>query len=202
MVLVSFLSEGRGLHFFLSEYILVYHKLFFIRWTFKQLKDLFLITSAHIFVVKTTHVNVRGGYTPYWWGTKQKKSRMVLKRASFQYYSIQMKLNFNCNGGLVLILKLSLPYVNINIFLRFFCHIIVSNIFKKMLPSWTVVAIGLDFWYNKSNIMYMFCNKPFKAFLESQMYKNKPTPFLATYSFNAVASHLFLHIVIFYSLRL
>ena len=50
--------------------------------------------------------------------------------------------------------------------------------------------------------MYMFCNKPFKAFLESQMYKNKPTPFLATYSFNAVASHLFLHIVIFYSLRL
>ena len=70
---------------------------------------------------------------------------MVLKRASFQYYSIQMKLNFNSNGGLILILKLSFPYVNINIFLRFFCHIIVSNIFKKMLPSWTVVAIGLDF---------------------------------------------------------
>ena len=39
--------------------------------------------------------------------------------------------------------------------------------------------------------MYMFCNKPSKAFLESQMSKNKPTPLLATDSFNAVGRHLF-----------
>ena len=39
----------------------------------------------------------------------------------------------------------------------------------------------------------MFCNKPFKAFIEGQMSKNKPTPFLGrkTYSFDAAACHLF-----------
>ena len=29
-------------------------------------------------------------------------------------------------------------------------------------------------------IMYTFCKKPFKIILESQMYKDKPTPLFAT----------------------
>ena len=129
MVLVSFFSEGRGPNFFCTAYILAYPKLVFIRWTFKQLKDLFLITLALIFVVKITHVNVGGGFTPYWWGTQPKKSRMVLKGASFQYSSIEMKLNFNSNGGLVLILNLSFWYTNINIFFQGF-SILQRNYFN------------------------------------------------------------------------
>ena len=37
-----------------------------------------------------------------------------------------------------------------------------------MLPSTTVVIRELRFWYNKSNIRYIFCNEHFKAFLEGQ----------------------------------
>ena len=45
-----------------------------------------------------------------------------------------------------------------------------------MLPSTTVVISGL--WlYNKSN-KHIFCNKRFKAFLEGQTNKEKPTSLL------------------------
>ena len=39
----------------------------------------------------------------------------------------------------------------------------------------------------------IFCNKPFKAFLEVQMFKVKPIPVLAikNYSFDAAAYHFF-----------
>ena len=34
---------------------------------------------------------------------------------------------------------------------------------------------GLRFLYNISSICYIFCNKHFTAFLEPQIYKDKPT---------------------------
>ena len=45
-----------------------------------------------------------------------------------------------------------------------------------MLPYTTVVISGLRLGYNSSNIRYIFCIKPFKAFLERPMSKDKPTP--------------------------
>ena len=48
-----------------------------------------------------------------------------------------------------------------------------------MLPSTVVVVRQLPLRYNKCNIKYIFCNKPFKAFLDVQMSKVKPTPLLA-----------------------
>ena len=48
----------------------------------------------------------------------------------------------------------------------------------------TVVIRGLYLWYNSSNIKYISCNKPFKAFLEHQMFKDKPTPLLAIKMWN------------------
>ena len=48
-----------------------------------------------------------------------------------------------------------------------------------MLPSTTVVKRRLSSQHIKSNIRYIFCNKPFKAFIEGQMSKDKPTPLLA-----------------------
>ena len=47
----------------------------------------------------------------------------------------------------------------------------------------TVVIRGL-YLYNSSNIKYISCNKPFKAFLERQMFKDKPTPLLAIKMWN------------------
>ena len=62
-----------------------------------------------------------------------------------------------------------------------------------MLPSTAVVKRRLRLYCKKSNIRYIFCNKRFKAFLEVQMFKDKPTLCLQskTYSFDAVACHLF-----------
>ena len=37
-----------------------------------------------------------------------------------------------------------------------------------MLPSTAVIIRSLRLGYNKSNNKHIFCNKPFKAFLESQ----------------------------------
>ena len=56
--------------------------------------------------------------------------------------------------------------------------------------------MGLHLWYNKSKNKYMFCNKPFKAFLEGQISKGKPTPLLAkkkkkTNFFDAAAYYVF-----------
>ena len=47
----------------------------------------------------------------------------------------------------------------------------------KILLSITVVIRGLRLC-NSSNIRYIFWNKPFKAFREHQMSKDKPTPLL------------------------
>ena len=43
----------------------------------------------------------------------------------------------------------------------------------------TVLITGLHLKYNNSNIKYIFCNEPFKAFLECQMSKDKPVSLLA-----------------------
>ena len=54
-----------------------------------------------------------------------------------------------------------------------------------MLPFTTAVIIrgggggGNLLKKKKSNIKYIFCNKHFKAFLDGQMSKDTPTPFLA-----------------------
>ena len=61
----------------------------------------------------------------------------------------------------------------------FFSQVIVLYISLKMLPSTTVVKRRLSSQHTKSNIRYIFCNKPFKAFIEGQMSKDKPTPLLA-----------------------
>ena len=44
-----------------------------------------------------------------------------------------------------------------------------------MVPSTAVVIRGLSLRCDSSNIVYIFCNKPFKAFLERQMSKDKLT---------------------------
>ena len=48
-----------------------------------------------------------------------------------------------------------------------------------MLSSATVIMRGLCSSYNSSNIKYIICNKPFKAFLEDHMSKDTPIPLLA-----------------------
>ena len=62
-----------------------------------------------------------------------------------------------------------------------------------MLPSTTAVIRGLHLWY----IMVLISGKysvikPFKAFLECQMSKDKPTAFLAIkmWNFDAMICHL------------
>ena len=61
---------------------------------------------------------------------------------------------------------------------------------------------GLHLLYNICN-RYVFCNKPFKTFLERQMLKDKPTLLLAMklcnfYESELMNSHIFLHIVILF----
>ena len=48
-----------------------------------------------------------------------------------------------------------------------------------MLSSTAAVKRRLSSRHTKSNIRYIFCNKPFKVFIEGQMSKGKPTPLLA-----------------------
>ena len=48
-----------------------------------------------------------------------------------------------------------------------------------MLPATTIVKRRLCLLYNKSNARYIFCNTRFKAFLERQVSKDKPNPWLA-----------------------
>ena len=47
-----------------------------------------------------------------------------------------------------------------------------------MLPSTAIVKRRLCLLYNISNVSYIFCNTYFKAFLERQVSKDKPTPWL------------------------
>ena len=56
--------------------------------------------------------------------------------------------------------------------------------FKKVVLYTTVVIKGLCLWYNSSIIRYIFCNKPFKAFLKHQMSKDKSTTLLAIKMWN------------------
>ena len=63
--------------------------------------------------------------------------------------------------------------------MTFFSQVTVLHIFLKMLPSTTVAKRRLSLWYTKSKIRYIFCNKPFKAFLEGQVSKDKPTRLFA-----------------------
>ena len=64
-----------------------------------------------------------------------------------------------------------------------------------MLTYTTVVISGGGYIY--VNIKYIFCNKHFKAFLESQMSKDKPTPLVPKkhvqflYYFHVTTSHCF-----------
>ena len=53
-----------------------------------------------------------------------------------------------------------------------------------------------NLWYNKSSNKHIFCNKRFKAFLECETSKDKPTPLLAIKTYPSDASS-FLDIVIF-----
>ena len=71
-----------------------------------------------------------------------------------------------------------------------------------MLPSTTIVKRGLCLLYNISNVSYIFYNTCFKAFLERQVSKDKPTPWLAIKNLllrcGALPSFLqILHIAIF-----
>ena len=64
--------------------------------------------------------------------------------------------------------------------LTFFSQVIALNVFLKKVVLYTTVVIrGLCLWYNSSDFRYIFCNKPFKAFLKSQIFKDKPTSLLA-----------------------
>ena len=47
-----------------------------------------------------------------------------------------------------------------------------------MLPHTAIVKRRLSLLYNISNVSYIFCNTYFKAFLERQVSKDKPTPWL------------------------
>ena len=46
---------------------------------------------------------------------------------------------------------------------------------------------------NLSNIRYIYYNKPFKAFLQHQLSKNKPTPLLAIKNLRFIATVIFLY---------
>ena len=45
----------------------------------------------------------------------------------------------------------------------------------ECIPLFVFAIRGLRFLYNISSISYVFCNKHFTAFLERQIYKDKPT---------------------------
>ena len=62
--------------------------------------------------------------------------------------------------------------------ISFFNVFVSSYKSKKTLPSLTVIIRGLCLLY-KSNIKYIFCNKPLKTFLNGKMSKVKPTSLLA-----------------------
>ena len=75
-----------------------------------------------------------------------------------------------------------------------------------MLATTTIAIMGLHLRYNSSNIRYIFCNKPFQAFLEHQISKDKPTSlptikklnFYILYYFHATACHFYGTVIILY----
>ena len=87
--------------------------------------------------------------------------------------------HFCRNGILVLKFHHCNSQVKIIFSWRFFLKLQSYIFFLKMLPSTTVAKRRLSLWYTKSKIRYIFCNKPFKAFLEGQVSKDKPTRLFA-----------------------
>ena len=87
--------------------------------------------------------------------------------------------HFCRNGILVLKFHHCNSQVKIIFSWRFFLKLKSYIFFLKMLPSTTVAKRRLSLWYTKSKIRYIFCNKPFKAFLEGQVSKDKPTRLFA-----------------------
>ena len=87
--------------------------------------------------------------------------------------------HFCRNGILVLKFHHCNSQVKIMFSWRFFLKLQSYIFFLKMLPSTTVAKRRLSLWYTKSKIRYIFCNKPFKAFLEGQVSKDKPTRLFA-----------------------
>ena len=86
------------------------------------------------------------------------------------------------NRIFVLIIISSLLYPSKN---KIFCFSLKlkSQIFFKNATTNNNGNMGLYLWYSSSK-RYIFCNKPFKAFLEHQMSKDEPTALLAIKMWN------------------